>query len=927
MDTYQLTQKRKDITAAMWNQSIRNGLHPVLLKSNIRTGECKIPIHPKPEQLSNKDKFTDRHGNFNAPSEYQNKNIGVLCGKPSGIVVIDIDTKNHGLDRWKQILLDGHYQSIEDFNSKIDTPIVKSPSEGYHYYFKYNEDDYELYASKVLDSPSIDFQTDGKYIVYPGSVYLSCRPDRQDCKPVQHKCSPDVTCVENCLYRGRTYDWIKSIDDYKPIAFPEFLKKYFFKSVNPAYKKVENYQTISNEMIDRIIPSLSSLATDFNDWREVIYCLTSLGATLEQLKTFSSLDETKYDEQATVTLYNTGSTFKWSVAGLKKLCKKASMSTEEYDKIFSSLKTSTDEYLLCKGDKGLAQFFLYNYEKDELLIKDTVEQSGYIWDRKTKLYLESQFPHFNKIIGDKLDMLIEQKIKQVKNECSSLLKQLTNFDDEDDESEKNALKKKLKTRESFQSDLTNIHKKVCSTSGQRNILSQLVTLLEVKDLNSSLDCCIHQLPIKNGKLIDFKSGICRERTPADKWTFECNVDYKPDANLTKAKEYFYSLTRKMGDNVNREDYYKFMVKVLGYSLTGETIDKSFFICNGSGDNGKSLLMTVMERILAKMYHVGAESLILQSAKDRTGSPSSEKVALFGKRIVSISEPSDQHPLSNTNVKNLTGDESITARGVYEKKPITFKPACKFFILCNNKPELKVEKSMEARIKFLPFENKFAKVKGFQDIILKDEIDNIFTVLVQGAIEWYKNPDLTMPQCCIDATNELLGDNDTIQQFIDAHLERDVNEKITSKNLYNKYVDFCCNTNMTKLNDKEFKRLMAEKGFNASKSNGVMTYKGWKYVSVKIDEEPTTTEEPTIEQKPLDDGEESNVQMDTVCVEEDVQPIVEHRKCLLPICDGSCKNVIKCKYSHKPIDGAKLDGHYEMIYYCTLCHITSDEVFL
>ena len=59
---------------------------------------------------------------------YTGDNIGILTGKINGITVLDIDTKDHGVEHW---------DLVASFHPKINTPMVVSPS-GIHLYFKYN---------------------------------------------------------------------------------------------------------------------------------------------------------------------------------------------------------------------------------------------------------------------------------------------------------------------------------------------------------------------------------------------------------------------------------------------------------------------------------------------------------------------------------------------------------------------------------------------------------------------------------------------------------------------------------------------------------------------------------------------------------------------------------------------------------------------
>ena len=99
----------------------------------------------------------------------QRFNCGILTGKINNIVVLDVDEKDDGVIEFNKY--------IEKYN-KPNTFTVKSPNNGYHYYFKYtnsNESVQHLInnsltnSSKYRNGKGIDIRTDGGYIVSPGS--------------------------------------------------------------------------------------------------------------------------------------------------------------------------------------------------------------------------------------------------------------------------------------------------------------------------------------------------------------------------------------------------------------------------------------------------------------------------------------------------------------------------------------------------------------------------------------------------------------------------------------------------------------------------------------------------------------------------------------------------------------------------------------
>ncbi|WBW97588.1 phage/plasmid primase, P4 family [Oceanirhabdus sp. W0125-5] len=93
--------------------------------------------------------------------------FSLICGKPSNIMVIDID-KNHGdgsingFDSFNKLIKE---LSKEDKERALNTLAIKTPRGGMHLYFKYKEG----LKSKANYVPGVDIKTDGGLIVLPNS--------------------------------------------------------------------------------------------------------------------------------------------------------------------------------------------------------------------------------------------------------------------------------------------------------------------------------------------------------------------------------------------------------------------------------------------------------------------------------------------------------------------------------------------------------------------------------------------------------------------------------------------------------------------------------------------------------------------------------------------------------------------------------------
>ncbi len=109
-------------------------------------------------------------------------NIGIITGKVSGIVVVDVDPR-HG----------GNNEKFKD----LGTLAVKTGGGGWHYYFRY-EDGLQNQAGI---QPGIDIRAEGGYIVVPPSVHPS----------------------------GNTYEWIGDPETTPILPIPEFIKEWIKK--------------------------------------------------------------------------------------------------------------------------------------------------------------------------------------------------------------------------------------------------------------------------------------------------------------------------------------------------------------------------------------------------------------------------------------------------------------------------------------------------------------------------------------------------------------------------------------------------------------------------------------------------------------------------------------------------------------------------
>lgn len=91
-------------------------------------------------------------------------NVGIITGEASGVVVIDIDTENNGLELWRQLV------DKNTAGKGLDkTFTVQTSSGGLHYYFKYTPDLANLGNINRIYRYPFDYRTNNGMVVFPGS--------------------------------------------------------------------------------------------------------------------------------------------------------------------------------------------------------------------------------------------------------------------------------------------------------------------------------------------------------------------------------------------------------------------------------------------------------------------------------------------------------------------------------------------------------------------------------------------------------------------------------------------------------------------------------------------------------------------------------------------------------------------------------------
>ena len=338
---------------------------------------------------------------------------------------------------------------------------------------------------------------------------------------------------------------------------------------------------------------------------------------------------------------------------------------------------------------------------------------------------------------------------------------------------------------------------------------------EKLDLNPNLVCC-------NNGVIDLKNKCFRKGLPSDLCSLSTNINYREYLNdiekisaddekiIKEIDDFFYKL-------FPYESQRGYMLNHLASVFYGTTANQSFNYYIGAGSNGKSQLVDLMSYVMGDYKGLVPLQLITQK-RPNIGGTSSEIIKLRGVRYAVIQEPSKNDTINEGVMKELTGGDTITARGLY-KEAVTFKPMFDLAICANIFLNITSnDHGTWRRIKVVEFGSKFVDEGVCEDdfIFQKDiNLNKKFDIwkeyllhkLIQIAFE--NEGRVGVFSMVQSATERYRISQDKVGQYInDMIVPSDANDALVLKNNLSKsFTDWCVSKYKYSIKAKElFDRL-------------------------------------------------------------------------------------------------------------------------
>lgn len=286
-----------------------------------------------------------------------------------------------------------------------------------------------------------------------------------------------------------------------------------------------------------------------------------------------------------------------------------------------------------------------------------------------------------------------------------------------------------------------------------------------------------------GEVFDLKTGA---RYPASAHhLFTKTANYRPvrrDAPLFR--RFLGEIT--CGDS----QLARWLLRWMGYCLTGDVKTAYFANFYGVGGNGKGVLLRLLLNIMGSYgVSLSSKAVVLQG---RETEGRFEYGALPGARLAVVDDvPAGR--LAEGFIKTLTGEGSMRIEQKY-RDSFEFKPVAKLILASNHQLNIRdTGNSMRRRLRTIPFNYIPGKDKADPELEAKllEEAPAILALLIEQALEYYRRPGpLGFPECFVieQASREYLDSQDTARLFLDERTEP--GNGIAARDLYAAYKVWC-----------------------------------------------------------------------------------------------------------------------------------------
>jgi putative DNA primase/helicase len=322
-----------------------------------------------------------------------------------------------------------------------------------------------------------------------------------------------------------------------------------------------------------------------------------------------------------------------------------------------------------------------------------------------------------------------------------------------------------------------------------------------------------------GGIVDLRTGALRPSDPAAYCTKATAVAPAPVGTTAPIWQTFL-------ERIFRHDpqLIRYLQRVAGYALTGETSEQVLIFAFGQGGNGKGACLNTLTGMMGDYAAVAPSDMLLVSQGDRHPT---DMAGLRGARFVTAQELARGKAWDEPKLKSLTGGDPITAR-LMRQDFFTYTPQFTLVVAGNNKPSFKgIDEAIRRRVQLVPFLQNIPAAERDKGLphALRAEWPAILRWCIEGCLMWQRE-GLNPPESVRQASEQYLNAEDVLGQWLeDCCLTSPRIEFCTTATLYQSWVEWCAKTGQVAGSSKAFSQKLSERGFEPHKKHGDRGFKG------------------------------------------------------------------------------------------------------
>ncbi|GIV18961.1 MAG: hypothetical protein KatS3mg023_0712 [Armatimonadota bacterium] len=325
---------------------------------------------------------------------------------------------------------------------------------------------------------------------------------------------------------------------------------------------------------------------------------------------------------------------------------------------------------------------------------------------------------------------------------------------------------------------------------------------------NEFDADPYLLNCRNG-LLNLRTLEMKPHDPDALCTKMVNAHYDPSADAPTWKRFLHEIFA--GDT----ELIAFMQRACGMALIGENRHHLLFILHGAGGNGKSTFLHALRYTLGG-YAGAIPRDALLARKHQQDAQRTAYSALIGLRFGTLEELADDVTLSVVAVKDLTSNNPMQVRALYEnyrEVRLGLTP----FVAVNTKPSVTEHtEGTWRRLRLVPFTVTIPPEKRDPELPqkLEREADGILAWLVVGLREYWRC-GLQEPPAVMEATREYRSEQDVLEGFITECCEISPRALTPSAELYNAYKQWAVQNGESEdelLSERAFGQRLTKRGF-------------------------------------------------------------------------------------------------------------------